>query len=146
MRNALTFAAELLLFTATLIAIFIFLAALHGALVERLGWPDDSWVTPAYAGTPDAVITEINSKGGTFAPCITQVVSREKGGTFDPHLVNPSSGAFGAPQFIPYGGVYDVTPMGQAGVPVRSLDGTQQIDQMVWSWQHGLKSHWSPPC
>jgi hypothetical protein len=146
MRNALTFVSEFLVFILSLLAIVIFLTVLHGVLAEHLDWPDDAWVTIAYAGTPDAVIGAINAKAGSFAPCITQVVSRETGGTFDPHLVNPSSGAYGAPQFIPYGGVYDVTPMGQAGVPVRSLDGTQQIDQMVWSWQHGLKSHWSPPC
>lgn len=153
MRNALTFVSEFLIFVGTLIAILIFLAALHGALVERLGWPDDSWVTSADActvacnsGTPDAVIGAINTKAGAFAPCITQVVSRETGGTFDPHLVNPSSGAYGAPQFIPYGGVYDVTPAGRAGIPVTSLDGQQQIDQMVQAWQAGYKSHWSPPC
>jgi hypothetical protein len=152
-KNAVTFVSELVVFTLSMIAIIIFLALLHAGLVERLGWPDDTWVTPAEActvacasGTPDAVIGAINTKAGAFAPCITQVVSRETGGTFDPHLVNPSSGAYGAPQFIPYGGVYDVTPAGRAGIPVTSLDGQQQIDQMVQAWQAGYKSHWSPPC
>ncbi len=138
MRDSLEFIGTFLLFTATMAAIVVFMCLLP----QPAGAQE-----PRVDGTPDAVIQAINQKGGAFTPCIAAIVARETGNTFDPHVQNPYSGAYGAPQFLPTGGVYGVTPAGRAGIPVSTLSGSQQIDQMVWAMQNGYKSAWSPtPC
>ena len=134
MRNTLEFIGTFLLFAATMVAIVVFMCLLP----QPAGAQE-----PRVDGTPDAVIQAINQKGGAFTPCITAIVGRETGNTFDPHVQNPYSGAYGAPQFLPTGGVYGVTIPGRSGIPVTALSGPQQIDAMVSVFPQ-YRSAWAP--
>jgi hypothetical protein len=148
MRNALTFVVELLVFVGTLIAIFIFLAALHGALVERLGWPDDAWVTAADActvacasGTPDEAVTTIYAVGGPVAPCLERIFWREDPGGAVHQSNLQGSSATGWLQMMP--STFASTPQGHV-TDIWHATGEQQIAAGRWLLENGWRSAWNP--
>jgi hypothetical protein len=141
MKTAFTFVSELVVFSVTLIALIILIAVLHGVLVVRLGWPDDAWVTPAYAGTPDAAVATIYAVGGPVAPCLERIFWREDpGGQL--HQQNlAGSAAHGWLQMMP--STFASTPQGYV-TDIWHATGEQQIAAGRWLLENGWRSAWSP--
>ncbi len=96
----------------------------------------------ADAQSPSDVIAITQAHGGDFAPCLLAIEARETGGTFSATAQNPSSGAWGPLQFLPSGGVWQVTPW--ANTPVQSTSVADQVDAATWALGHGFKTAWNP--
>jgi hypothetical protein len=148
MKNAFTFASELLIFTASVIAIIVFLAILHGVLSERFGWPDDAWVTSADActvacasGTPDEAVTTIYAVGGPYASCLEHIFWHEDGQTGAVHQQNmQGSSAVGWFQMMP--STFASTPQGRE-VDIWHASGEQQVAAARWLYQTGQQYVWN---
>lgn len=86
---------------------------------------------------PEDVRATIQRVGGPYAWCLTEIARRETGGTFDPAALNPQSLATGPFQFLPHGGEWDATPLGQQGVPVAVASVAEQVAAAAWSLAAG---------
>lgn len=98
----------------------------------------------ARAQTPDQVISTTEAVGGAYSSCLLSIEARETGGTFSATAVNPASGAYGPLQYLQYGGVWQATPLGQAGVPVTVASVAEQVAMGAWAIANGFGSAWSP--
>lgn len=74
------------------------------------------------------------------APCLLVIGRAES--QLQPYAVNPQSGTYGPFQFLPHGGVWDVTPLGRQGIPVAATSVYQQTEMAAWALSHGHGSAW----
>lgn len=113
------------------------------AVAALLGWMAVH-AAPATAQTPEQVIATTRAVGGNYAPCLLQIEARETGGTYSATVVNSSSGAYGPLQYLQTGGVWQATPLGQAGLPVTVATVAEQVAMAAWALASGYGSAWAP--